>query len=63
MTTHTLTANSDATFWEKFWNLGRAIDSGFDFDPAQQAQASVDHLTQKVTDLEAAVRRLEIRVH
>lgn len=62
MTTHIVTTNGDATFWEKFWNFGRAIDDAFDADPRQHAQTSVDHLTQKVTDLEATVRRLETRV-
>ena len=62
MTTHTLTAKNEPTFWEKFWNLGRVIDSGFDFDPARHAQASVDRLTRKVTSIEAAMRRLETRV-
>ena len=52
MSTHTETKKASASSWETFLIWAKALDEAIHYD-------RVEHLDQKVSHLEATVRRLE----
>ncbi len=59
MSTRIGTERAQATAWGKLYHWVHTLDEALDHDPVEQLQTSAQHLNQKVSHLEAVVRRLE----